>query len=291
MMEKKPYARILAALDVASDEVDRVLRKAMQVSPDAEVTAMHVVDVYPYAGEVAFRPAKMLHDRLMEESDERLKLVCSRAGVVRRMLVEGHAAREICRYVEEHGVDLVVLGGHGRHGWRPLLGSTASAVMHSRVCDAFCVHTPVPLRPLREILVAVDAGEEAREVLSRALQIAEASGARTSLISVLRPIVQSYGGLDVAAYGEAAMRFHRDAEAQLTANLETLGNDFGVTGDRLLREGHPATQIHAAAKEQGTDLIVIGTHGKHGLSGLLGSTANAVLHGAQSDVLAVRISE
>ena len=53
----------------------------------------------------------------------------------------------------------------------------------------------------------------------------------------------------------------------------------------------PSTKegILGAAKEHGADLIVVGSHGRHGLALLLGSTANAVLHGAPCDVLAVRI--
>ncbi len=47
--------------------------------------------------------------------------------------------------------------------------------------------------------------------------------------------------------------------------------------------------ILGAAREHGADLIVVGSHGRHGLALLLGSTANAVLHGAPCDVLAVRI--
>ena len=39
------------------------------------------------------------------------------------------------------------------------------------------------------------------------------------------------------------------------------------------------------------DVIVVGSHGKHGLALLLGSTANGVLHGANRDVLAVRVGE
>jgi universal stress protein A len=43
------------------------------------------------------------------------------------------------------------------------------------------------------------------------------------------------------------------------------------------------------AVERGADLIVIGSHGRHGLQLLLGSTANGVLHLSECDVLAVRV--
>jgi len=53
--------------------------------------------------------------------------------------------------------------------------------------------------------------------------------------------------------------------------------------------GRPETEIHAMANQIGADLIVVGSHGRHGLALLLGSTANGVLHGAPCDVLAVRV--
>ena len=45
------------------------------------------------------------------------------------------------------------------------------------------------------------------------------------------------------------------------------------------------------ATEQACDLIVVGSHGRHGLALLLGSTANDVLHGAPCDVLAVHLKK
>jgi len=56
-----------------------------------------------------------------------------------------------------------------------------------------------------------------------------------------------------------------------------------------LTYGQPRQEIHHLAKEHGCDLIVVGSHGRHGLALLLGSTANDVLHGAPCDVLAVKL--
>ncbi len=53
--------------------------------------------------------------------------------------------------------------------------------------------------------------------------------------------------------------------------------------------GNPAHEIRETAAELGVDLIILGTHGRHGLGLLLGSTATGVLHGCPCDVLTVRI--
>jgi universal stress protein A len=61
--------------------------------------------------------------------------------------------------------------------------------------------------------------------------------------------------------------------------------------DQHIILGHPAQEMHNMAKNDEVDLIVVGSHGRHGLALIFGSTSNSVLHGASCDVLAVRISE
>ena len=85
-----------------------------------------------------------------------------------------------------------------------------------------------------------------------------------------------------------------DLESQLGEELKqkltNLGEKFSLPSDKLhILNGSPAHEIHRFAREMNTELVVIGTHGQKGLQLLLGSTANAVLHGAVCDVLSVRI--
>ena len=61
--------------------------------------------------------------------------------------------------------------------------------------------------------------------------------------------------------------------------------------NRHLVYGRPETEIHSLAEELEVDLIVVGSHGRHGLALLLGSTANGVLQGSPCDVLAVRVGD
>lgn len=58
---------------------------------------------------------------------------------------------------------------------------------------------------------------------------------------------------------------------------------------RWLIWGSPKEEICALAKQEKVDLIIVGSHGRHGLALLLGSTASGVLHHAPCDVLAVRL--
>ena len=75
--------------------------------------------------------------------------------------------------------------------------------------------------------------------------------------------------------------------------LKHLGEKLDVPEDQqLILHGQAKKLILKKAQELGADLLVVGSHGRHGLNLLLlGSTASGVLHGAQCDVLAVRVSE
>jgi len=140
------------------------------------------------------------------------------------------------------------------------------------------------------ILVAIDLTEEADEVLAAAKSIAVEQSAKLFGVTVVKPLARVYGGLDMAPITAGAISFEREAIEQAGKQLKELGSEYGITAaDCHVRLGSPPTEIRALAEEVGADLIVIGTHGRHGLGLLLGSTANAVLHGVGCDVLAVKI--
>lgn len=142
----------------------------------------------------------------------------------------------------------------------------------------------------KHVLAAVDTSEEARDVLQRAHQMAAEHKARLSVCTVVKPLTHVYGGLDMMAYTQASVNFEEEAQAQARSQVETEAARVQVSGDDVhVLIGAPAPQIVETAASLGADLIVVGSHGKHGLGLLLGSTANGVLHQAQCDVLTVRI--
>ena len=281
------YMQILVAVDV-SEAANTVVQRALEIGSGAEITALHVVDLPPYVGdEVAFRVQASLREEVTKRATQRLEAVCASTGIERHVIAEGHPAKEIRRYAMAQGADLLVIGAHGKRGWQLMLGSTANAVMHGRLCDVLCVHVLKEPRPFRHLLAAVDASEEAPAVLERAVAVAAISGARVSVVTVVRPVEYTFAGVDWAIHADPAASFGDAVKAQAQARLDDLATKHRLTGERIVRTGHPAEQIRALTDELSADLVVVGTHGRQGIGHLLGSTANAVLHGAKSDVLAV----
>lgn len=140
----------------------------------------------------------------------------------------------------------------------------------------------------KNILAAVDYTAESHQVLQRAKNVAEQSSAEITLLHVIE-ITPVIGEFETFSYvdlytdqPEMIDRAERD--------LKCLADDVEMT-DAVFKviPGVPKVEIASYAEEYDIDLIVIGSHGRHGISLILGSTANGVLHRAKCDVLAVRV--
>ena len=143
----------------------------------------------------------------------------------------------------------------------------------------------------RHLLVAIDLTDETQPIIDHARDEAQRHGAQLSLITVIKPFALSYGQM---GYPMDYSPQVADIEAQVVRNsheqMARLGAAAGVPVERQhVVLGNPAGEVRRTAEQQGADLIVIGSHGRHGLGLLLGSTANGVLHGCKVDVLVVRI--
>ncbi len=136
------------------------------------------------------------------------------------------------------------------------------------------------------ILVGVDLSEESPKVIERAQSLAEMNKAKVSITHIIEPLTFAYGGDIPMDLSEVQDQLQQQATIQLAKLAQTIN----VPPERQhVVIGQPATEMHQLADQQQVDLIVVGSHGRHGLALLLGSTANAVLHGASCDVLAVRV--
>ncbi len=142
------------------------------------------------------------------------------------------------------------------------------------------------MQAYQHILIALDVFIDYSAVLDRALAIAgETTTAKLSLAYITEPTVYSDAYL-----GGSQFDVRNEMREIAKSKLKEIGVRHMIPPERqIIESGRTAQLLHEIASQQAVDLIVIGSHGRHGAQLLLGSTANAVLHGATCDVLAVRV--
>lgn len=146
------------------------------------------------------------------------------------------------------------------------------------------------------LLVAVEFDPSSEAVIDRAQRLRTLLGARLSLLHVLEHIPPAPDYMPLGFGGELPTTDDLGLEQELlesaTRQLDLLGERFAVAqSDRLVRIGATGYTIDTVAAEIGADLVIIGSHGRHGFLGLFGSTAKSVLRDVQCDVLCVKLGE
>ncbi len=142
----------------------------------------------------------------------------------------------------------------------------------------------------RHMLLAVEFSEQDQFVTRKAERLATLFNAKLSIIHVLDNIP-----MPDTAYG-TIIPLNTDSTNELLEGekkkLLAIGDQLGIHSDSLrLVWGKPEVEIIRIANQESVDLIIVGSHGRHGLALLLGSTASGVLHHAQCDVLAIRLED
>lgn len=202
----------------------------------------------------------------------------------------GDPAQEIAAAASK--TDLIVMATHGRSGIGHLvMGSVTAEVCRTARVPVLALRAGQPDRPLtavKRILWATDLSAASEMAWRYALLLADILAAEMYLLHVVSAAqVVGVPDLPVPVLGdwleaEVAARDRDLAAAQGEAEA------LGLAARRKVTVGAPAGTIIAEAKAERADLIVVGTHGRRGLSHvLLGSVAEAVIRRAPCPVLAV----
>lgn len=142
--------------------------------------------------------------------------------------------------------------------------------------------------PYKNILVALDYGKDATTVLKKAVVLSKQNDARLHVIHVVEPV-------DLTSPYDLAPVLPHELEEQMVKRArmflgKLLDENHLNNIETIVAVGSVKSEIFSAAEKSNIDLIVMGTHGRHGVGLLLGSTATSILHGTPCDVLAVKIS-
>ena len=144
----------------------------------------------------------------------------------------------------------------------------------------------------QNILLTVDFSKAAASVAQRAVRLADVGGGKLTLLHVVEylPILDFSG--DPMAMTPMVIDddlLLDNARQSLQLFVDEHLSDVAV--EQQVCIGLPKLDILRVVGEQKIDLLVIGSHGRHGFARLLGSTAAAVLNDCPCDVLAVRVKD
>jgi universal stress protein E len=243
----------------------------------SEIIIFHAIEQLPHAA-IAYQAIQQrAHIQL-----ERLRAEICQQGVrvVHPPIVEvGNAVATMLSTADQVDANVIMLGsGEKRTMGRFLLGTTAVKAIHQSRRPVWVVK-PSQARPhITSILCAVDFSEPAKRALRNAMLLRRAFGAELVVLHVIEAEVEA----PPAETKTDALRL--ELEAFLGDN-----NCDNYPAQILIRSGKPADNILRTVREHRVELLVMGSVGRRGLSGLLiGNTAEQVVRAVPCSLLTVK---
>ncbi len=127
------------------------------------------------------------------------------------------------------------------------------------------------------ILCAIDVTSDDESVINKARVIADQNNANLNIVHVIE-------------YSFLPKGYQHKLEQQVMPRIQKLGEEYSVDKkNRFVKFGQAYIEICELEKKLNIDLVVLGSHGKHGIKAILGSTANATLQQVGCDVTLVKL--
>ncbi len=256
-----------------------------------QLTLLHALDVsrpaYPeMLPEVAEEIYKTLEQSMKEDGERLLKRVESllplHAGPTTKQLRIGSPAKTILSMAEEQKADLIVMGARGLGPIKErLLGSVSHRILTLAPCSTLIVNGPV--KPVKQILLPLEGPTDA-EAAVRFLRLKPFHEAVELTLMTVLPWTEPPWPSGAAA--EAAATEILEKQTDYIEGVAERLRAIGYKAHGVAVVGTPATMILQQAATLRSDLILMGTRGRQGITRfVLGSTSHAVLHTTPCPVL------
>jgi nucleotide-binding universal stress UspA family protein len=294
------FTRIICPIDFSESSL-RSLDHAVAVANwyEAQLTLLHVAPTFEpmqIRGDLG-EPVHIVNPVSEEQVLVGLRQAAERVPVwapPALVAVAGDVAATITDHALSIGADLIVMGTHGRRGFkRLLLGSVTETVLHEAPCPVLTVPPHAGAAAERvvftHVLCPIDFSPSSLQALGFALDLARQADGRVTLMHALE-----WPGADIP---RTSMRFDTEAYRQslaqdATTRLRALVSEESRTWAKIetvLVLGRAHREILRVAGTTGADLIVMGAQGSGGVDlALFGSSTQQVVRGASCPVLTVR---
>lgn len=285
--------KTLLAVDGSDNSYEAV--HALKYFARAEqLTLLHALNVprpaYPMMLSEVAEELYKTQEQSMREDGERLldrvqSLLPLHAGPTTKHLQIGSPAEVIVSIAEEQKADLIVMGARGLGPIKErLLGSVSHRILTLAPCATLIVNGPV--KAMKQILLPLEGPFDA-EAAVRFLQLKPFHEAVELTLMTILPSTEPPWPGDAAA--AAASTEILEAKADYIEGVAERLCAIGYQAHGVALLGTPSTMILQEAATLRSDLILMGTRGRQGITRfVLGSVSHAVLHQMPCPVLAFR---
>jgi len=295
------FAKILVATDF-SEASKQALACATSIA-GANQGELFVVHAIPGDARlpVPLDPLPAGLDRPRSEAQQQMAELVSKkspSGVPREGIVERGTVREVVmEMVQQKGIDLLVIGTHGRKGFKKLvLGSMAEELFRGSACPVLTVGpSSAPPRKIQRVLFATDFGPSSVRALPYAIDFANKASGELILLHLVCPVPVAYTGPSWYPAEEIIRTEENDKQKSLKRLRDLLPSDCGLkcSVEHVAEVHLPAEGILSFASQRHVDLIVMGIResamsGPRLASHLPWDVAYEVVCGAECPVLTVR---
>ena len=282
--------KILVTTDF-SEVSDRALDYAIALARryDARIYLAHVITPDPFQFAEP-QLAQATYEKVRQAAEEGITdiLISGKLrGVPHEVLMEeGNVWPTLDKLINEHEIDLVVVGTHGRGKVQKILiGSVAEEIFRQADCAVLTVGPGVKGDAAKEIelksiLFATDFGPGAEKAAAHAFSLAQEHDARVTLLHVIE---------SAAAYTEESVARQREINVVRMKQLMPPGSENWCKPEFRVTFGSAVEEILIAARESKADLVVMGAKARRSLAGHVPLTiAYNVVTKAACPVLTVR---
>jgi universal stress protein A len=147
------------------------------------------------------------------------------------------------------------------------------------------------MKSFSNILCATDFSDHCRIAAERAADLAQRYGAQLTVLHVVEHFPVDRSNSDIAPEDIDPKRYHEEKAQQCLAELTRHLDRPNVRQEVRFSIGSAQHEILRFVEEHAIDLVVIASHGRHGITTILGSTTYGMTHKCPCDVLAVRAKD
>jgi len=293
--------KVLFCIDGSEISLYAIEKALTLIKKDFEIDIVTVMETsflttyvtFPYEVEVGLPEYKNAAEKILEDAENFIK--SKGFNVSEKIQLNGYPADVIVDLIYENNYSAVILGSHGKKGFKKWLGSVSRKIAYKSPIPIFIVK-PVKNHKFipginKEILIAVDGSQNSYNAVKKAHEIIDFNDSSVEILTV-KASAEDFPveiRTDKEWLNKCLVKQDEIMNEILQKTSQILEENNIKPAKTTLLQGDPAEEILKHTEKNHKDIIIMGSHGREGISSiLLGSVSKIILDNVSAPVLIIQ---